>query len=239
MADNKAFGEWQTEEGLQDDFDMTITRSIFTTDARYNNGDTLLLHWEGTTETGDDATVLWACGTGWGTDDGGKTAVHAKGGSKKGFNKQSWYGRLIDRCLELAMGPELQQRGKPQIAGVWEGLTLHLKREEVDFGTGIEAKTHLMPTAWRVAGTGTTTTSAPVASTPAASPAATATPATTPSTLAPKWLTLAKVQMAQHPTYMSWLEACLELPGAAQDPAFVTALADPGGLWTQLGGTPG
>jgi len=238
MAADKVLTGWETEEGLQDDFDLTITRSIFVTDARYNNGETLLLHWEGTTEDGEAAPVLWACGTGWGTDDGGKTAVHAKGGSKKGFNKQSWYGRLIDRCLELDMGPELQKRGRPQVAAVWEGLTFHLKREEVDFGTGIDARTHLMPTAWRVAGTGITAPAAPIAAPATAATAAAPVSTPTPATgLSPKWRVQGKVVLTKHPDYMGWLEACLALPGAEEDPAFLTAIMDPMGLYTELGGT--
>ena len=235
---------WETELGLLDDYDLTITRAYFATDARYNNGESLLLHLEGTTDNADtlESQVLFACGTGWVSNDGGKTAVHEKG--KGRFNRSSWYGRLIERMKELGGIDALAQRGDATQAQVWEGITLHLVREEVDFGSGIEAKSHLMPTAWRVGDVATGKPAAKSTAKSATVPAAAATPTAQPTApipetpISPKLLVQAKVLFKKHTTYGDWLTACMALDGFDADEAFMMAVIDPTALWAELGGAP-
>lgn len=137
---------WATESGLLDDVDVTIEKAYFATDARYNQGFTLLMHWEGTTNSEDNPTFheMIPCGDGWQSLDGGKTATHPKG--KKRFVSSSVYGRIIDRCInEFKIGDILRKRGTPTEAKVWVGLRFHMKREKLEFGSGLEARERLMP----------------------------------------------------------------------------------------------
>ena len=233
---------WETDLGLLDDYDLTITHAYFATDARYNNGESLLLHLEGTTDDADmpESQVLFACGSGWASNDGGKTATHEKG--KGRFNRSSWYGRLIERMKELGGIDALAQRGDATQAQVWEGITLHLVREEVDFGSGIEAKSHLMPTAWRVGDVATGKSAAkPTPKAAAMSTAAPTTQSTIPipeTPISPKLLVQAKVLFKKHANYGDWLTACMALDGFETDEAFMMAVIDPTMLWTELGGAP-
>src|SRR5690606_9239682 len=90
---------WETSSGLPDDFPFTITAARFVFDPQYNNGETLLLEWEGEAEGVDlERPIRFACVSGWDTPDNGKTAVHVRG--QKLFNKRSAYGMLIDRCIK-------------------------------------------------------------------------------------------------------------------------------------------
>ena len=122
---------WETSSGLPDDFAFTVTNARFVFDPQYNNGETLLLAWEGEAEGVDlDRPLRFACGSGWDTPDNGKTAVHPK---QKLFNKRSHYGMLIDRCIkELGMGDILRRRGVPTEAKVWVGLRFRLPRVRGD-----------------------------------------------------------------------------------------------------------
>lgn len=135
---------WETTSGLPDDFTFTVTGARFVFDPNYNNGQTLLLEWEGEAEGVDlDQPLRFSCGNGWDTPDNGKTAVHPK---QKLFNKRSHYGMLIDRCIkDLGMGDILRRRGVPTEAKVWVGLRFHMKRETIDFGGEIGEKERLLP----------------------------------------------------------------------------------------------
>lgn len=146
-----SYGSWDTETGLIDDYDYTIEVATFTTDSRYNDGQTLLLKWEGTAVTADgeaiDHMLLLPCGSGWESRDGGRSATHDKG--KTRFNRSSIIGKIIDRCIkDLGMGDVLMPRGEPTESQTWEGLTFHMKREVINFGGGIGEKEREMPVAF-------------------------------------------------------------------------------------------
>lgn len=141
---------WETETGLLDEYQGTITRSWFATDARYNDGNTIMLHWEIATNDPEfpEVTEKFPCGSGWDSRDGGKTIAHELGKVK--FNKNSIYGRIVDR-LTKADGSlhdaltTIKGRGRPTSADIWEGLTFHFKREEHNYGGDIGVKSRVMP----------------------------------------------------------------------------------------------
>ncbi|MCL6558025.1 MAG: hypothetical protein K6U74_04335 [Firmicutes bacterium] len=143
------FNPWETESGLPDDFNLTITEAWFAKDARYKDGEVLLLHWQGTVEKDGEEEelenpIIFPCGSGWDSYDGGKTAEHEKG--RKRFIGSSVYGRLIDRCVkDLGMMDLMLKRGDPKAAKVWVGLKFHLKREKIEFGSKLEPIERLMP----------------------------------------------------------------------------------------------
>jgi len=147
MAEN--FNPWETESGLPDDFDLTVREAWFAKDARYKDGEVLLLHWQGAVEKDGEeeeleTPIIFPCGSGWNSYDGGKTAEHEKG--RKRFINSSIYGRLIDRCVkDLGMMDLMLRRGDPRVAKVWEGLKFHLKREKIEFGSKLEPIERLMP----------------------------------------------------------------------------------------------
>jgi len=147
MAEN--FNPWETESGLPDDFNLTVTDAWFAKDARYKDGEVLLLHWHGTVEKDGEeeeleTPIIFPCGSGWDSYDGGKTAEHEKG--RKRFISSSIYGRLIDRCVkDLGMMDLMIKRGDPKTAKVWKGLKFHLKREKIEFGSKLEPIERLMP----------------------------------------------------------------------------------------------
>lgn len=155
MAEEKLSKEelkeyWSTDSGLLDDFDFTITDAKFATDMQYNDGQTLLMIWEGTTDDPDnpEQRIMFPCGNGWLSPDGGKTAVHE--GGRKRFIGTSMYGRVVNRCMnELDMLDVFAQRGLPPTnAEVWVGLKFHMKREKIEFGSALEPRERLMPVAF-------------------------------------------------------------------------------------------
>lgn len=143
---------WSTEfeTGLIDDFDFTITNAFFAPDAKYNNGDTLLLQWEGSTDNPDlPTTHCWfPLGKGWASTDGGKSIAHDSGKDRY-FNKNSLMAKLITRCVDdFGLQDLLAERGGPFEAVVWNGLTFHMKNVPVEFGKGLDPTTKLMPVAF-------------------------------------------------------------------------------------------
>lgn len=158
--------EWETTSGLLDDFAFTITNAWFATDARYNNGETILLHLEGTTDNPDtpETIISYPVGSGWESNDGGKTVD-----GKDKFNKQSWYGRFIDACVkELGLGSTLAKRGNPKAASTWLGLSFQMKEKEFNYGGEIGVKSRLMPVKFLgEGGAAPAATAAPVVEIPA------------------------------------------------------------------------
>jgi hypothetical protein len=151
MTDEATLDEsWETETGLLDDYTGTIQRSWFATDARYQDGNVILLHWEIATTDPDTPEVLekFPIGGGWDSNDGGETVAHEKG--KQKFNKSSIYGKIVER-VQASDGvlhdafPTVKSRGRAQNAKVWEGLTFQFKREEFDYGGDIGKKSRVMP----------------------------------------------------------------------------------------------
>ncbi len=136
---------WETTSGLPDDFDGTISTAEFGTRANYMNGEMTLLILG--IDSGDmPMEHLVSIGEGWQIREQGAMAIHP---TNSGFSENSVYGKMIDRCTkELGMAELLGSRGKPDQADVWIGITMHWKREMIDYGSNIESKERLMPTAF-------------------------------------------------------------------------------------------
>ena len=155
--------DWGTESGLTENYVLTVEDAYFTTDARYNSGESLLLKWKGHAvdadsgepvlfgrdEDEEEVEVSFPVGKNWDTNDGGKTAESSAGRGK--FNQNSRYGKVINRSLAkkgdggFDIGHILQDRGRPQQADVWKGLKFLMKYEETNYGGDIGVKSALMP----------------------------------------------------------------------------------------------
>jgi hypothetical protein len=79
---------------------------------------------------------------------GGAEVEHSK---RSRFVKTSMMGKLISRVVN-ELGVDMRNRGPAIRADVWKGLGFHMKREEIEYGSGIleyrgGKTTHLMPVA--------------------------------------------------------------------------------------------
>lgn len=146
--DDSANNGWQVESGGKDDFSGAITSSRFGYDDNYNNGESLLLKWEvEDDEDGELVEVSLPCGKGWDQADTKGKRCEYPGKPKKSFNERSMIGKLIQLAIGdegeetsdglecWGIGPELMKRGSGFDAAVWEGLHLHFKRVEFNYGT--------------------------------------------------------------------------------------------------------
>jgi hypothetical protein len=165
------FDPFTPETGLIDDFDATVTSAFFTTDAAYNDGETLLLKLECETDNPESPeTVLqYSCGNGWEAADNGKRAVR-EDGKRRRFNQQSGIWKLVKAAMDAGAGDALRTRGTPMEASMWVGLKFHIKR--VEMGEGQYKTTRPLPVQFLgEAGEGSTTapaaSSAPAATMPA------------------------------------------------------------------------
>lgn len=127
---------WETETGLLDDFDHTVTEAWYGTDDGYMNGTRLLLNLRGpASENGEvvdpEYKLMFSCGDGWEAINGGAGAEHVGGKTK--FNANSAIGRVINALKSNT--PEvfdaLQKKGDALESQVWENLNLHWKRMKV------------------------------------------------------------------------------------------------------------
>lgn len=223
---------WATESGLLDDVDVTIEKAYFATDARYNNGYTLLMHWEGSTSSEDNPTFheMIPCGDGWQSLDGGKTATHPKG--KKRFVSSSVYGRIIDRCInEFKIGDLLRKRGAPTEAKVWVGLRFHMKREKLEFGSGLEARERLMPVKFL----GVATENAAQAKQPATASTAQETDEQMQARVHQLALyAQVKALAKQEKSFEKFVEKAMEIEGVADDAELVGRIVDQEhGVWAE------
>lgn len=133
---------WDTETGLPDDFEGTIVAAEFDTPANYGDGTMPVLVMTLDTPI-QQFTQFVSIGDGWSILDGGARVEHK---AKRGFQQNSYMGRVIDRMVkELGMLELLRERGEAWEAAAWVGLKLHWKRETHEYGTGLEAREHLMP----------------------------------------------------------------------------------------------
>lgn len=169
MADEQ-FDPWGTDNssGFLQNYAGDIEDSWFGTNPNVNEGQTLLLHLKTTNleptdpdeETEQTELVqTYSCGSGWRTEDGGKTATHPAG-ARRLFHASSLYGKIIDSVKgelagygDNAKTPDgnpvkvdltslmdvIRERGNPMEADVWKGLRLRF--EEVHFDYGINRKT--------------------------------------------------------------------------------------------------
>lgn len=219
---------WSTdfEVGLVDDFDFTVERSYFATDQKYNNGNSTLLQWEGRTDNLDlpETHVWFTVGKGWFSSDGGKTVQHEsgkpfglKGEGRKYYNGSSKIAKLIRRCVEdFGIGDELAKRGDPNVAAVWEGFVFHMQYEQIDFGSGIDAKPSLFPSRFvGVAGARTVQVAQTNGNGNAAAKA--------------RVVALAKAT----DSYETFQVQAVEIPGVLEDDELLNSVLNPTGIYAQ------
>lgn len=139
---------------IYDEFDFTVQSSIYTIDAAYN-ADAVVLLWEGIATNPDAAEsfeqrILFPAGKGFFAADAGARVVHEKwvGGvwseGSPYFKKNNMINEILQRCnKEYGIRAVLEAKGDAFDAGIWTGLSFHMKKEDRDFGNP-----HLMPTAF-------------------------------------------------------------------------------------------
>jgi len=106
-------------------------------------------------EIPEEILQKYPTGTGWETEDGGRTASHTSGAVNKRFHASSLYGKIIDEITgavkgygnaQLAAGGDvvtnldglmdvLRERGNPTQADVWKGLRFRFAEVVFDYGT--------------------------------------------------------------------------------------------------------
>ena len=235
---------WGTETGLVDNFVLRVDESWFATDARYNNGETLLLNWKGKTDQpiGTDGetefTASFPVGGGWVSNDGGETAVSEKGRAK--FNSSSIYGRIVDSAIAdkgdggLGLGNIVKGRGRPTQAKIWTGLTFRMKQVEFNYGGEIGKKSRLMPVEFlgenrdpadfAESGTSDAQAAGQTASAPAASNGT--------GDLKTRLEQLAKAT----DSHAAFVDKALEIPEVSEDAALLESVVDEKGLYASARG---
>lgn len=226
---------WTTTSGLLDDYELTITEAWFAKDANYQNGEILIFRIKGTTDSDDtpDIEESYPCGRGWESLDGGKTARH-ESGKQRGFNKQTAYGQLIDRCVELGLGETLRSRGDAWEAKVWPGLRFHIKREEQEFSIKGETRKVSRPLPVAFLGEGGASEGAGATSAPAPASNGAATNGTVDKVLQ------AKLKSAANKAGSSteFIDLAMEIPGVTDDDELLNRVLDEtaSGLYAELKG---
>lgn len=148
------FDPFKMSEGLLDDVDVWIDEFRFEFNPDYNNGETLVavaVISSDDDEVDSGTELMFSCGNGWTTNDGGKTAER-EDGKDKTFNKQSAMGMFATGAISVA---EEVMRGRyeadgttPMMAAMYEGLGFHLEIVEVDYGGEIGKRGKLVPSAF-------------------------------------------------------------------------------------------
>lgn len=154
MAQN-ANDNWELSSGLPDDFDFFVTSSRYGFDPDYVDSNKImlpLLLLNGVDKNGEqlDKAVAFSLGKGW-TPSNDQLWVIPDDEKKVKFNKNSFVGRWIERCMSFpGLLDVLKQRSETyRKADVWEGLAFHMKREKFNFpGLQKAESEHLMPNQW-------------------------------------------------------------------------------------------
>lgn len=169
---------FKTGSGLADELTLEVQEAIFTYNAKIGDGQVPLLKLAGIMDGEKAFSEEWSCGKDWVIEDGGARIVHKSGDPGKRVNKNSGYGRFLDGIVEAdgALAILEARDGDALVAATYEGLTLHLTRQERPFtdqnGTQRDGA-KLIPDAVSVTGEGAPAKPAAAA----AAPAETAAPA--------------------------------------------------------------
>lgn len=170
---------FKTGTGLADELTLEVQEAIFVYNAKIGDGQVPLLKLAGVMDGEKQFTEEWSCGKDWVIEDGGARIVHKSGEPGKRVNKNSGYGRFLDGLVEAegALAILEARDGDALVAATYEGLTLHLSRQERPFTDQNGEKrdgAKLIPDAVSVTGGAAP---ASTASTPAAAAPAAAAPA--------------------------------------------------------------
>jgi len=208
-ATDETYDAYELSSGLIDDFDGTITEAYFGTDAAYNDGDTVLLILEISTDDPDRPSITekLSTGTGWVIENQGANLVSENGKPRK-FNKNSRVGLVLAAALQAGAGDIMRSKGSPMDAATWTGLGFHWDRKSIEGFNG-EKKDVLLPTA--VLGDSATTSSAPVVASGGVDAGTRA-----------KLTVLAK----KSDSYDAFVEAALEMDGVAANSDAVDLVVD-------------
>jgi len=156
-------GSWEVDEssGFLTNFRGKVTDSYAATDPRYNEGKTTLVTWEVEIEEvlqewegelPENPTVTFPTPPGWSSEDG-KLLEHERG--KEKFHLSSIYGKIVANVIGRLenYGPNasrtdgedlvvdltpvmamIEDRGTPDDASIWQGLTFEFAEIHFDFG---------------------------------------------------------------------------------------------------------
>lgn len=225
----------QGSGGSYDDFALTITKAYFGPVDVYDGGESLWLHFEGTTNgtlealpvmTAETFHPTWKCGAGWMTVDGGATARHD---TRKSFhNNSSIISDLVNPAMDLVpTGPDDPFDDASSLdASIWVGHTFHFKSVVRKFkieGEEFESE-RLVPSQWLGKGD----------SAAAPAPAAASVPAASGSANGDSKLLLAKLKvLAKKASNFDDFQAeALEVPGVADDDSILEQVLDESsGIW--------
>jgi len=230
------------ETGLLDDFAFTVTSAAYSFDAKYNNGETLLLKLDGKTDNLDiPETHIWIpLGKGWVSQDGGKTIIHESKKEGKYFMKTSLMAKWIERCVDqFGIGDLLNDRGNPFTSSVWVGLSFQMKNEAVSYGAGLDPQTKLLPVAFlgvdESVGSGSTTVASSGSSEPSAADKIAAAKAKAAAKASGGDLKSRVVEVLKsHDSFDAAQSAALEIDGVTDDDDLLGSLMDESGLWAEV-----
>ena len=228
MAEERS--TWETETGLPDDFEFTVTDAAFLKSAEFKNGEILFLNLTGDTDELGEHEIRVACGPGWESLDGGKTARHESGNPKKGFNANTHMGLWIDRCVkELDLGSTLGPRGEATDAKVWVGLKFHMKQKQFGFKnnqTGEDVSySRLLPEAFLGDGSGAG------ASKPAAKAEKAATNGSSNGAAGKVLMAKLTALAKKHDTHEEFVDAAMQLDGVTDDDEILNRVIDESALY--------
>lgn len=148
------FDPFKMSEGLLDDVDVWVDEFRFEFNPDYNNGETLvgvavISSDDDDVESGTE--LMFSCGDGWTTNDGGNTAER-EDGKEKTFNARSAMGMFAAGAIDVAedvMRARYDNDGTtPMMGAMYVGLGFHLDIQEVDYGGEIGKRGRLVPTAF-------------------------------------------------------------------------------------------
>lgn len=215
--------------GLIDHYVGEIEDAWFSTDSRYNDGQTLLMFWKMQTDNVDvpELEERFSCGRDWESMDGGKTAEHPQGKNK--FHPSSLYGKIIQRSVnEFGIRELLESRGESYEAAIWPGLRFEMSREAVDYGGEIGKKDRILPQRFMgVVGDGGD-------GAPAPSPAAPAPVTSILDELDPALVEQLKALRADSTSHPQFVDRCMDLQGVIGNDKLVRAIATEDQLWREL-----
>ncbi len=210
--------------GLKDDFTFIVDHSYFGTDAAYQDGQQLLLIWEGRDAEDDSPhTEKFSVGKGWATEDLGRTMVNPK--SMK-INNNSIYGRILKWAVENEkplVALMIERGGDARSSAIWNGLKFQMKVESMNYGKEIGVRERLMPAEFLgVEG------EAPKAAAPSvASSQPTSSPVTTSTNGAVSMAEKILARLAStSDSFETFVEGALELPEVMSDNALRARISD-------------
>ena len=122
-------GLWELDSGFKDDFTGRVDTAEFKINERM--GDSMTLELVLTDyEDQELVTLVYTCGPGWETADGGNV-VHFKG--KERFTKTTKLGLLMARIIELVGVDGAEAMGDPKEAKTWVNIVMHIVSEDREY----------------------------------------------------------------------------------------------------------